>query len=99
MRTYVPLDDRSAGSMHSYETIRAALDFFNAGGNATEIGRRLGVPRRTVSDWLSGLLPNAADAPARCLDHRANLGPEYVYLLGLYLGDGWSRGIGAMSID
>ena len=75
--------------MHSYENIRAALELSAAGASATEIGRRLGVPRRTASDWLRGLLPHAADAAARCVDHGASLGPDYVYLLGLYLGDGW----------
>jgi len=74
--------------MHSYETIRAALELSDAGANQTEIGRQLGIPRRTVSDWLRGVLPHAADAPAKCLDHDADLGREYIYLLGLYLGDG-----------
>ena len=75
--------------MHPYETIRAALELSAAGANQSEIGRRLGVPRRTVSDWLRGPLPHAADAPIRCSNHAVGLGPGYVYLLGLYLGDGW----------
>jgi len=83
-----PPEDRPQTTMHSYETIRAALELSAAGAKSPEIAHRLGVPRRTVSDWLSGVLPHAVDAPARCLDHGVGLGPEYVYLLGLYLGDG-----------
>ena len=74
--------------MHPYETIRAALALSAAGANHTEIGGGVGVPRRTVSDWIRGLLADATDGRTSCLNHAAGLGSDYVYLLGLYLGDG-----------
>jgi hypothetical protein len=60
-----------------------------------EISGRLGVPRSTVRDWTAGQVPGlrrlgGASCPT-CgrpeHDFRA-LPPEYVHLLGLYLGDG-----------
>ena len=75
--------------MHSARTIRAALDLVAAGATATEAARHLGVPRRTVADWLRGAVPRAVRAEAECVNHAARLRRDYVYLLGLYLGDGW----------
>jgi len=74
--------------MHSHDTIHAALELSSAGANPTQIARRLGIPRRTVSDWMRGALPRSADRAAICPNHVAGLGADYVYLLGLYLGDG-----------
>jgi hypothetical protein len=48
----------------------------------------LRVPRRTVADWLKGALPRCVDRDAECATHAERLGPDYVYVLGLYLGDG-----------
>lgn len=60
-----------------------------------EIGRRLNIPRSTVRDWASGRLPSTrilgAEDCSRCggVAHKFNeLPTSYVYLLGLYLGDG-----------
>ncbi len=48
--------------------------------------------RATVRDWIRGIVPHCADAGScdRCLGHHDldALPSEYVYLLGLYLGDG-----------
>ena len=74
--------------MHPHETIQAALSLSSEGANQTEIARRLGIPRRTVSDWMRGAIPRSADAAKSCTNHVPGLGPEYAYLLGLYLGDG-----------
>jgi hypothetical protein len=76
--------------MHHQDTIRAALDLAGAGANATDIARQLEIPRRTVSDGLHGLLPHARACQFGCDgDHHFEaLPPGYVYLLGLYLGDG-----------
>ncbi len=78
--------------MHPGSTVRAALELADAGANATEIARHLNVPRRTISDWLMGARPHSA-RPGGCgqcfTEHRfADLSADYVYLLGLYLGDG-----------
>lgn len=64
--------------------------------NDCEIERETGVPRRTVLDWrhgkgLSRPRPASPGGCRRCVtghDFEA-LGGEYVYLLGVYLGDGY----------
>jgi hypothetical protein len=85
--------------MYKRATVHAALELAGAGENAANIARRLGIPRTTVRDWLQGQLPRhvrdgIADTPdcTRCghATHRyGELTEAYVYLLGLYLGDGW----------
>jgi Homeodomain-like domain-containing protein len=75
--------------MHSPSTVRAALALAERGENATDIARRLAVPRRTVSDWVRGSVPRTAVPGGRAQgDEFADLPPAYVYLFGLYLGDG-----------
>lgn len=76
--------------MHSQSTIDAALKLAKSGASATEIGRRLAVPRRTVCDWLRGSVPHPPACAAGCTAiHDFDALPAvYVYLLGLYLGDG-----------
>jgi hypothetical protein len=74
------------------------------GLNHCEVSRRTGVPRPTVRDWANGKLPHSFErrrglsgrstGPGvceRCGADRhdfARLSSSYVYLLGLYLGDG-----------
>ncbi len=77
--------------MRSRAEVNAARELAAAGASATAVARELGLPRSTVRDWLAGQLPRSAQPPpAGCgvvhLLHE--LPPEYVYLLGLYLGDG-----------
>ena len=73
--------------------IAEALELSRCGLNASQISGRLGVPRRTVCDWVNGRLPGrrTADRCQHC-DHPPHdfggLPREYVYLLGAYLGDG-----------
>jgi hypothetical protein len=80
--------------MHSPAVVQEALRLRESGLNATEIGRELHIHRRTVCDWLAGGLPRCgAHAPGACLvcgglHDLAGLSETYVYLLGLYLGDG-----------
>jgi hypothetical protein len=64
------------------------LDLIEAGLTDTEIARRTGVPRRTVLDWRTGRIPRADISPCGFAKHLPLPGPEYAYLLGLYLGDG-----------
>ncbi|HET8979099.1 MAG TPA: hypothetical protein VFN87_13140 [Solirubrobacteraceae bacterium] len=56
------------------------------------IAKALGLPLGTVKDWVRGNVPHSADAGicSRCHGRHdfGTLTEEYVYLLGLYLGDG-----------
>lgn len=80
--------------MRSQAEVARAKGLFAAGYTKAEIARATGIPYRTISDWLSGKTPNfngdrgGYECPV-CAD-RLDLFPTeaYVYLLGLYLGDG-----------
>ena len=81
--------------MRSLEQVKSVLALAASGKSAFAISRQTGVPRSTVRDWMAGRVPDAATgedgACVRCGASRHRLGelpPEYVYLLGLYLGDG-----------
>jgi hypothetical protein len=88
--------------MHSRAVVAEALRLRDEEGlGARQVARRLGVPLPTVRDWHAGKLPrhsrSASDGsgiPPGCPacgqdEHRLDdLGPAYVHLLGLYLGDG-----------
>jgi hypothetical protein len=62
--------------------------------NDCEVGRRLGVPRRTVRDWrVPSYVPRATDRPLclRCWKPSSRVvltAADYAELLGLYLGAG-----------
>lgn len=81
---------------HPLDTVAYALDLHASGCSATEIERLTDVPRRTVIDWIAGRVPRRSLGPreALCPDCGAErhdpgqLPRAYVYLLGLYLGDG-----------
>jgi hypothetical protein len=84
--------------MRSPEEVATVLELNAAGLNACEIARRTAVPRSTVRGWVVGAVPrhsatNAGNA-RHCGDcgvahHRSDeLPTSYVYLLGMYLGDG-----------
>ncbi|MBV8220762.1 MAG: helix-turn-helix domain-containing protein [Solirubrobacterales bacterium] len=85
--------------MYTSASVHAALDLAVAGANATDIAQRLGIPRTTVRDWVRRQLPKhvrdgifGTSHCERCghATHRYDeLTEAYVYLLGLYLGDGW----------
>jgi hypothetical protein len=81
--------------MHSSESVTEVLALqADEGLGARRIARRTGLPLSTVRDWLAGRLPGNGVRPGTCTTCRASehhfdeLPPEYVYLLGLYLGDG-----------
>jgi hypothetical protein len=87
--------------MHSQATVAEALRLRDDEGlGARRIAVRLGVPLPTVRDWHAGKVPRhsrpdeAGVRPVLCStceqeEHRfEELGPAYVHLLGLYLGDG-----------
>lgn len=79
--------------MHSPERVHLALQLHAEGLGATEIGRRLEIPRATVRDWLQGKVP-ISSREERCAACGApehdyyGLPSAYAQLLGLYLGDG-----------
>jgi hypothetical protein len=79
---------------HAPELVEQALQLRASGRAAMQIARDLGVPRGTVRDWLAGRTPRAARIGPTCplcgeAAHRFERLPgAYVYLLGLYLGDG-----------
>jgi len=81
---------------HRRATVKQALRLKEQGVPACQIGSSLGVPRKTVADWLAGRVPlhprsspiehcAACDGPGHSFE---GLPASYAYLLGLYLGDG-----------
>jgi hypothetical protein len=80
---------------HHANNVALAVQLGNRGLGATEISKRLGVPRSTVRDWLHGRIPigrrgtgDTCDACGHAPHNADELPRKYVYLLGTYLGDG-----------
>jgi CENP-B-like protein len=82
--------------MRSDSEVREAFRLAELGHSRAEIGRRLGIARTTVRDWLDHGEDAVLGRPMRrdriCTDGR-ELGRDidggsYAYLLGQYLGDG-----------
>lgn len=80
-------DANRCSPVHSRETILRALALVRKGHTPSEIARALGVARASVRSWASGDLPRSVTQPTGPPDPD-RLPAEYVYLLGLYLGDG-----------
>lgn len=84
--------------MRAVEEVREVLLLIEGGLNDCEVSRLTGIPRGTVRDWRRGLVPRgrarlaAASSCEKCGHSRHDFellpGPDYAYLLGLYLGDG-----------
>jgi hypothetical protein len=87
--------------VHSQSTIARVLALRDSGLGARRIAKRTSLPVATVSDWIAGKVPRhsrnvaAGGVPQGTCEHCGQpehrfpeLPPEYVYLLGLYLGDG-----------
>ena len=72
---------------HPADVVSLALELSRAGQRAGDIARVVGVPRRTIADWLDGRTPGQRMASAD-LPRVDDMPASYVYLLGLYLGDG-----------
>jgi hypothetical protein len=74
--------------------VTKSLALAGEGLTVTEVARRVGVPRSTVRDWLAGRIPARYEHDGKsCLGcgglHDVGALPaSYVYLLGMYLGDG-----------
>lgn len=86
--------------MHCRHTVAQVLALRQEGLGARRIAKRTNLPVETVTDWLAGRVPRhsqpgvtGADGPPCDLcgqgpHEYAQLQRPYVYLLGLYLGDG-----------
>jgi hypothetical protein len=93
--------------MHAADRISEALALRGQGLGARRISARTGIPISTIADWINGRVPRTI-AKAACPDCgivetvARDAGPDYVYLLGLYLGDGYiaphARGVFRMRI-
>jgi hypothetical protein len=92
--------------MRSLEEIGWVEDLIQAGLNDCAIARLTGIPRTTVRDWRQEQRwVGSRESCAECGHPRhrfEKLGDRYVYLLGLYLGDGHivhhRRGVYRLSI-
>jgi hypothetical protein len=77
---------------HPFEVVSRSLKLAAEGRSATEVARLVGVPRATVRDWMYGSVPRrgAPGGCARCGGGHdlSGLPAAYVFLLGMYLGDG-----------
>ena len=78
--------------MRSRDEVRLVWQLAADGARKAEIVRATGIPYRTISHWLNGGAPSFDKQPAKCAVCSGVpvtvLAREYVYLLGLYLGDG-----------
>lgn len=80
--------------MHRSSDVTEVLQLAKAGVSSSEISRITGISRTTVRDWRSGSIPRRYSLGSECEkcghhSHRfRELPSSYVYLLGLYLGDG-----------
>lgn len=85
--------------MHDRATVARVLTLRQEGLGARRIAHRTDLPLSTVRDWLAGRVPahslRGSGTPrpgCPACGHEghdfAALGDAYVYLLGLYLGDG-----------
>jgi hypothetical protein len=86
-------------TMHDRPTVALVLSLRHEGLGARRIAKRTNLPLSTVRDWLAGEVPAHSQDPTGLLlpacavcghdEHRfSELNETYVYLLGLYLGDG-----------
>jgi hypothetical protein len=82
--------------MRTQAEVELALSLVAMGNSDVEVARRTGIPRSTVRDWRVGRVPGGIGVGARvracpiCHPESAQLPePDYAYLLGMYLGDGY----------
>jgi hypothetical protein len=86
--------------VRSKAEVNAVLALVGEGHTDSGIARLTGIPRTTVRDWRMGRVPKRSDRGGNwrpcpiCAPGSVELPPsDYIYLLGLYLGDGCiSRG-------
>jgi hypothetical protein len=79
---------------HPVDVVTQSLELAGHGLSTSEVARRVGVPRATVRDWLAGRVTARYEAggtactTCRGVHDLDALSAAYVYLLGVYLGDG-----------
>lgn len=84
---------------HPAEVVDRAAELLAEGLSQAEVARRTGVSRAVIRDWVSAGPEAVAERrrtlpslhpPGSCpwVPRMADVGPQYAYLLGLYLGDG-----------
>lgn len=76
--------------MRSQEEVARVVELAGSGVSHSEIARRTGISRWTIRQWLSGQTPNFTSRQCAVCVGQIERMPRvaYVYLLGLYLGDG-----------
>lgn len=83
--------------MHKSETIQKAFSLSKKGKNVSQIARELHIPRSTVKDWIKKpgpVVQLAGDKGFKPLPVSVRIrsgsliAKVYVYMLGVYLGDG-----------
>ena len=93
------LFDRMTGMTHPAEVVDRAAELLADRLSQAEVSRRTGVSRAVIRDWVSAGPEAVAERrrtlpslhpPGGCpwVPRMADVGPQYAYLLGLYLGDG-----------
>lgn len=78
--------------MRSPDEVRLVRRLAAEGLRKSDIVRSTGIPYRTIGHWLNGQAPNFDRQPTKCSicsgEPLKTPRLAYVYLLGLYLGDG-----------
>src|SRR5437762_9794789 len=71
--------------------VEHALSLHRGGLNACQIARAMAIPRPTIREWIVASKSPAVERLTgcfRCDERELTAASDYVYLLGLYLGDG-----------
>lgn len=94
--------------MRSEAQVELVLGLLRGGVSVSAAARETGVPRSTVRDWAAGRLPHGYSPDGtrcpKCGGEHDLVNPpsSYVYLLGMYLGDGsiseHARGVARMRV-
>lgn len=76
--------------MHDLQLRAAAVKELRSGATLRDVSERAGISRSTLRDWLTQPEPKMRPSHCPiCSDARFPPREQYVYLLGMYLGDGY----------
>jgi transposase-like protein len=73
--------------MYAKDTVEQVLRLCVPGTTTREVARLVGIPERTIARWRRGDR-HRERPPDPCPRDTADLGSDYAYLLGAYLGEG-----------